>query len=79
MKEWVLEFAPAKPFVVDHLMGWAGNGDMPQQIHLFFPTQEAAIAYAKRQRIPYEVFLPNRRRLVRKTYADNFKFGKLTG
>ncbi|MDE3059954.1 MAG: ETC complex I subunit [Pseudomonadota bacterium] len=79
MKEWVLEFAPEKPVFVDALMGWAGSADMKSEIHLFFPTREAAVAYAKRQRIPYEIYLPNQRREVRKAYADNFKYGKIKG
>ena len=76
MKHWKLEFAPEKPYFVDNLMGWNGMTDMPQEIHLTFPTKEAAIAYAKARRIPYEVYLPNRRRFVKKAYADNFRFVK---
>jgi hypothetical protein len=77
MKEWVFEFIPEKPYAVDNLMGWNGMSDMKQEICMYFPTREAAVAYAKRQRIPYEVFAPNKRRPVRKNYADNFKFGKI--
>jgi ETC complex I subunit conserved region len=79
MKHWVLEFAPDKPYAVDNLMGWNGMTDMKQEICLYFPTKEAAVAYAKRQRIPYEIYAPNKRRMVKKAYADNFKFGKVTG
>lgn len=79
MKEWRLEFAPEKPFVVDNLMGWTGMSDMPQEIKLFFPTKDAAIAYAKAQRIVYEVFEPKKRSQVHKAYADNFKFNKING
>jgi hypothetical protein len=74
---WQFEFAPEKPFFIDNLMGWNGMTDMPQEIRLQFPTKEAAIAYAERQRIPYEVELPNARTQVRKTYADNFKADKI--
>ena len=77
-KHWVLEYAPDKPYVIDNLMGWSGSNDMKQEIYLFFPTKEAAIAYAKKYRIPYEVHMPNQRRQVRKAYADNFKFGKVS-
>jgi hypothetical protein len=76
---WLFEFAPEKPFFIDNLMGWNGMTDMPQEIRLKFPTKEAAVAYAERQRIPYEVELPNSRHKVRKAYADNFKFNKITG
>ncbi len=73
---WLLEFAPEKAPFVDPLMGWTGMTDMKQEIKLFFPTQEAAVAYAKRQKIPYEVFAAPKRRQVKKAYADNFKAGK---
>jgi hypothetical protein len=77
MKHWVLEFAPDKPYTVDNLMGWNGMSDMKQEICLYFPTEEAAIAYAKKQRIAYEVYASAKRRQVKKAYADNFKFGKV--
>lgn len=78
-QEWVLEFAPEKPYFVDNLMGWVGMTDMPQEVRLIFPTKQAAIAYAERQRIVYDVFEPKKRTLVRKAYADNFKFNKVNG
>ena len=75
-RQWVLEFAPEKPFFVDNLMGWVGMTDMPREVIMHFPTQEEAIAYAKRMRIDYELALPKPRRLVRKAYADNFAYNK---
>jgi len=79
MAYWLLEFAPEKPYFVDNLMGWTGMTDMPQEIKLRFPTQAAAIAYAKAQRIDYELFEPHARHQVAKAYADNFKFSKING
>lgn len=73
---WLLEFAPEQPQFIEPLMGWTGMTDMKQEIKLFFPTKEAAVAYAERKKIPYEIHLPNARRKVKKAYADNFKFGK---
>lgn len=77
--DWLLEFTPEKPYFIYNLTGWVGMTDMPQEIRLFFPTREAAIAYAQKNRIPFEIVLPNKRRLVRKAYADNFKYGRITG
>ena len=76
-KEWVLEFAPASPREVDPLMGWTSSRDMRAQVQLEFYTQEEAIAYAERELIPYRVFEPQPQRQIRKTYADNFKFGRI--
>ena len=74
---WKLEFAPEKPMVVDSVMGWNGMLDTTREINLLFPSKEAAIAYATKQRIEFEVFEPNLRRERRKAYADNFAFGKV--
>jgi hypothetical protein len=76
-KEWVLEFAPASQREVDPLMGWTGSRDMRAQVQLEFETKEEAIAYAERERITYRVFEPRPQRIIRKTYADNFKFGRI--
>ena len=78
-KQWILEFTPEKPYFVDNLMGWVGMTDMPQEVRLRFPTQAAAIAYAKSIGIAFETSTPNPRRAVPKAYADNFKFSKITG
>ncbi len=79
MKHWILAFMPEKPYFVDNLMGWVGMTDMPQEVKLTFPTREAAEAYAKAQKINYEIILPKKRHQILKAYADNFKFDKLTG
>lgn len=76
-KRWKLEFVPEKPYFVYELTGWTGMSDMPQEINLFFPTKEAAIEYAKRQRIDFEVFEPQPRAINRRAYADNFKFSRI--
>lgn len=56
--EWILEFEPrARPFI-EPLMGWTGGTDTLSQVRLRFPNREAAIAYANRQRVPYEVREP---------------------
>ena len=73
-KEWVLDYEPEEPRVVESLMGWTSSGDMKSQLQLSFDTQEEAVAYCERHGIPYQVFeshQPERRGL---SYADNFAF-----
>ncbi len=77
MNAWLLKFKPEKPYFVDSLMGWVGMTDMPQEVHLHFPTKEAAIAYAQRQKIPYDVLDPHARKQRKRAYADNFKFDRV--
>ncbi len=73
-KEWVLEFEPEEARRVDPLMGWAGSGDMKQQVVLSFDTRDEAVAYAERHRIPHQVFEPKEARRAVRAYADNFKY-----
>jgi hypothetical protein len=75
-KEWVLEFAPASAREIDPLMGWTSSRDMKGQIRLSFDTREEAVAYAERNGLAYRVMEPKPRRPVRKSYADNFRFGR---
>ncbi len=74
---WALEWAPAEPRRQDALMGWVGSGDTRAQVHLHFDTKEAAIAFAEREGIAYDVELPPIRVRTPKVYADNFKYNRL--
>ena len=71
-KDWVLDYEPEEPRVVESLMGWTSSGDMKSQIRLQFATKEEAVAYAERHGIPYQVqeTRPAPRRGL--SYADNF-------
>ena len=70
--EWVLDYEPEEPRVVESLMGWTSSGDMKSQLRLRFATKEEAVAYAERRGIPYQVqeAKPAARRGL--SYADNF-------
>jgi hypothetical protein len=74
---WILEHEAAAPRTVDPLMGWTSSGDMRQQVKLTFETKEEAIAYAEREGLAYTV-MPEvpAGRVVKKSYSDNFKFGR---
>lgn len=76
-KEWVLEHESNVPRQIDPLMGWTGSADTRTQVRLEFDTKEEAIAYAARNGLAYRLEEPNPRGLVRKSYADNFKFGRI--
>ena len=77
-QEWVLEHAPEAALEIDPLMGWtSGRDTRSTQVRLTFETREAAIAYAERNGIAYRLVEPEARKPVRKSYADNFKFGRV--
>lgn len=77
-KEWLLEYEPASPREIDPLMGWTSSSDMQSQVHLRFSTKDEAISYATRNGIPFSVQEPQTKKPRRKSYADNFKFGRRT-
>ena len=76
MKEWVLENLPASPREVDPLMGWTSTTDTTTQVRLYFETKEEAIAYAEKAGLAFTLDEPKPRKPIRKSYADNFKFGR---
>ncbi|MEL6373006.1 MAG: ETC complex I subunit [Pseudomonadota bacterium] len=76
-KEWRLEFEASSPRAIDPLMGWTSSADTRQQVKLDFDTKDEAIAYATRNAIPYRVIEPKPRKARAKSYADNFKYGRI--
>ena len=76
-KDLILEFEPEVPREIDPLMGWTSSRDMKAQIRLEFDTKDEAIAYAARNGLAYTVVEPKPRRAIRKSYAENFKFGRI--
>ncbi len=76
-KEWVLEFAPDAKREIDPLMGWTSSPDTQSQVRLEFASKDDAIGYAVRNGLPYTVVEPKPRQLVKKSYGENFKFGRI--
>lgn len=70
---WRMSFAPTQPKTVDPLMGWAGTRDMMPEIILDFPSLEAAVAYAERQGLEYELFSGADTIPRQKSYAANYQ------
>ncbi len=72
--QWVLEFAPAERRVKDPLMGWTGSGDTQTQVMMQFDSREAAVTYAERNGIAYQIETPKKRRHIIRPggYGDNF-------
>lgn len=72
-RTWVLEHDPAEAKKPDPLTGWAGSGDMRQQLRLTFSSLEAAKAYAESAGIAYRISAPTPKNLKIQAYADNFR------
>ena len=69
--KWILEFETTDP-TINPLMGWESSTDTMNEIKLEFTTKELAINYAKRKKIDFEIIEPKKRRITKKSYADNF-------
>ena len=76
-KEWVLEFDAEAKREIDPLMGWTSSPDTQSQVRLEFASKDEAIAYAVRNGLAYTVVEPKPRQPVKKSYGENFKFGRI--
>ncbi|MEQ8178375.1 MAG: ETC complex I subunit [Amphiplicatus sp.] len=73
--QWHLEFEAEAARRIDPLMGWiSGSDTQAGQVRLCFDSKEAAIAYAERQSIPYQVEETRTATPVPKAYSDNFAY-----
>ena len=71
--KWVLKFLDQKNQLKDTMMGSNGGSSTVSQIELKFSTKEEAVNYAKKNNIDYEVLETSERKVINKSYADNFK------
>ena len=69
--KWILEFITKDP-TKNPLMGWESSDDTLSELRLEFSTKELAINYAKKKKIEFEIIEPRKRKIVKKSYSDNF-------
>ena len=69
--KWILEFISSKP-IINPLMGWESSTDTYSELLLEFKSKELAIEYAKKNKIDYELIESKSRKIIKKSYADNF-------
>ena len=68
---WILEFE-SKDTSVSTLMGWESSNDTLGEVRLEFSSKEKAVEYAKNNNIIYKLIEPNKKKIVIKSYAENF-------
>ncbi|HEX2449127.1 MAG TPA: ETC complex I subunit [Methyloceanibacter sp.] len=76
-REWILEYEPEKPKLIEPLMGWTSSTETKPQVRMSFATKEEAVAFATRQGIAFRLEEPQETAVRPKSYAENFKFGRL--
>ena len=57
---------------INPLMGWETSSNTLSELNLEFTSKKLAVEYAKKNKIDFEVIEPQKRRTVKKSYADNF-------
>ena len=68
---WILEFITKDP-TKNPLMGWESSSDTLSELKLEFSSKELAINYAKKKKIDFELIEPKKRKIAKKSYAENF-------
>ena len=71
IEKWILVFKTKDP-IKNPLMGWESSSDTYSELKLEFSSKELAINYAKKKKIEFELIEPRKRKIVKKSYADNF-------
>jgi hypothetical protein len=69
--KWIIKFETENTGV-NPLMGWETSSDTLSELNLEFSTKELATEYAKRNKIDFEIVEPQKRKVVKKSYSDNF-------
>ena len=70
-RNWLLEFDTLNTGI-NPLMGWESSKDTMSEVKLEFLTKERAINYAKKNNIDYYIIEPQKRKIIKKSYSDNF-------
>ena len=69
--KWILEYITEDPSI-NPLMGWESSTDTFSELKINFSSKEQAIQYAKKNKIDFELIEPKERKIVKKSYSDNF-------
>ena len=70
-KNWLLEFDTLNTGI-NPLMGWETSNDTMSEVKLEFSTKEQAINFAKKNDVMYYIVEPQKRKIIKKSYSDNF-------
>ena len=69
--KWVIEYITKNPGI-NPLMGWESSTDTLTEVKLKFSSKELAIEYAKKNKLKFEIIEAQERKIIKKSYADNF-------
>ncbi len=70
-EKWILEYITNDP-TINPLMGWESSNDTYSEVKMEFSSKELAIEYANKNKIKFDLIEPKERKIVKKSYSDNF-------
>lgn len=72
--KWIIEFLSLpNAQTLNSVMGWTSSSDMMQETSLSFPDKISAVNFATTNGWEFEEIEPKSRKMIKKSYADNFK------
>ena len=70
-KKWLLEFDTLNTGT-NPLMGWVTSKDTMSEVKIEFKTKDQAINFAQKNNIDFYVIEPQKHKIIKKSYSDNF-------
>ena len=71
-QKWILEFC-SKDIFIEPFMGRTASKNMDSEIKIEFDSKEDAINFASKKNYSYELIEPKTPKMIKKTYANNFR------
>ena len=69
--KWIFEYITMQTGI-NPLMGWESSTDTLAEIKLEFSSKDLAIEYAKKNKVEFEIIESKNRKIIKKSYSDNF-------
>ncbi len=79
--KWILEFIDdeneeSDARFIEPLMGWTGTRSNLSQMRLYFKDKQSAVSYAKQNGFYSILEDEKQRKVIPKSYSDNFRYNK---
>jgi len=68
---WIFEFDTSDSGI-NPLTGWETSNDTMSEVRLEFTSKENAIKYAQKNNVKYHIVEPQKKKIIKKSYASNF-------
>lgn len=74
-KLWTVDFSceEKKNRFIDTILGWTGTTNPYASTKIYFKNKLSAIKFCLNNYLNYELITPKRRKLIVKSYTENFK------